>query len=191
MIETPTHTQNFQPQLYPFYKKRRHGWWSRDWGDGQPITGPNWDPSHGQAPVPGTINNTLLCLQTGARCPLRGSTQQLTQTDTDTHSQTVDGAALRPPCTYVADVQLGIYVGCKWELSKSCCLYMGYVLPAGLSCLASVEWKLLALQRLEVPGWGMPRGVPTCSEEKGCGGGEGLWEGWLRGRWWVGCKENE
>jgi hypothetical protein len=26
-------------------------------------------------------------LQTGACCPLRGSTQQLTQTDTDTHSQ--------------------------------------------------------------------------------------------------------
>ncbi|XP_031231326.1 uncharacterized protein LOC116093765 [Mastomys coucha] len=30
--------------------------------------------------------------KTGACCPLRGSTQQLTKTDTDTHSQTVDGA---------------------------------------------------------------------------------------------------
>ena len=27
-----------------------------------------------------------------AGCPLKGSTQQLTQTDEDTHSQTVDGA---------------------------------------------------------------------------------------------------
>jgi hypothetical protein len=37
------------------------------------------------------INYTLLYLQTGARCPLRGSVQQLTQTDTETHSQTLDG----------------------------------------------------------------------------------------------------
>lgn len=38
------------------------------------------------------INYTLLYLQTGARCPLRGSVQQLTQTDTETHSQTLDGS---------------------------------------------------------------------------------------------------
>jgi hypothetical protein len=31
-----------------------------------------------------------LVIQTGAYCPLRGSTQQLSQTDTDTHSQTMD-----------------------------------------------------------------------------------------------------
>jgi hypothetical protein len=31
--------------------------------------------------------DTLLCLQTGMCCPLRGSTQKLTQTDKDTHSQ--------------------------------------------------------------------------------------------------------
>ena len=34
----------------------------------------------------------LLRFQTGASCFLRGSTQELTQTDADTHSQTVDGA---------------------------------------------------------------------------------------------------
>jgi hypothetical protein len=41
-----------------------------------------------------TLLMILLCLQTGVEhgCPLRGSTQQLTQTDADTHSQTMDGA---------------------------------------------------------------------------------------------------
>jgi hypothetical protein len=39
-----------------------------------------------------TINGTLLCFRTEACCPPKGSTQQLTQTDTDTHSQTVAGA---------------------------------------------------------------------------------------------------
>ena len=40
------------------------------------------------------INDTLLCLQTEAQhgCPLRGSTNQLNQTDAETHSQTGDGA---------------------------------------------------------------------------------------------------
>ena len=51
---------------------------------------PNVRPIHGQAPIPNTINDTLLCLQTGANCPLRGSTQQLTQADIDTYSQAVD-----------------------------------------------------------------------------------------------------
>jgi hypothetical protein len=41
--------------------------------------------------IPDTINDTLLCLHTGACCSLSGSTQQLTQTDADSHSQTVDG----------------------------------------------------------------------------------------------------
>ena len=57
---------------------------------------PNLRPFQGQAPIPNSIKDTLLCLQTGPSCPLRGSTQQLTQTDTDTdtdtHSQTMDGA---------------------------------------------------------------------------------------------------
>ena len=40
-----------------------------------------------------TLNGTHLCLQAKACCPLRGSNQQqLTQTDTDTYSQTVGGA---------------------------------------------------------------------------------------------------
>jgi hypothetical protein len=36
----------------------------------------------------------LLCLQTGVKhdCPLRDSTQQLSQTNADTHSKTVGGA---------------------------------------------------------------------------------------------------
>jgi len=79
-IETPPHPQNFEPRIYPVYKKCRHGGWSR-LIEGQPITAPTRDPSHAQAPIPDTID-TLLCLQTGASCPPRGSTQELTQTPT-------------------------------------------------------------------------------------------------------------
>jgi hypothetical protein len=60
----------------------------REW----PITGPTWDTSHEQAPIPDTINDVLLYLQIEAYCPLRGFTKQLTLTDTDTHRQTVDEA---------------------------------------------------------------------------------------------------
>jgi hypothetical protein len=45
--------------------------------------------------MPNTINDTndiLSFLQAGACCPLRGYTQHLTQTNTNIHSQTVDGA---------------------------------------------------------------------------------------------------
>ena len=44
---------------------------------------------------------------------------------------------------------------------KSCCLYIGYVLLARLSCLMSVggESMYLCLQRFEVAGWGEYLGV--------------------------------
>ena len=53
---------------------------------------PNLSPIHGQAPVPDTINDSLLCLQIGTwhNCPLRGSTQQWTKIDADTNSQILD-----------------------------------------------------------------------------------------------------
>lgn len=39
----------------------------QSWSSGQPVIGPTWIPSHGQAPIPDIINDTLmLCLQTGA-----------------------------------------------------------------------------------------------------------------------------
>ena len=63
--------------------------WLREWPTNNQ---PNLKSIHGQAPIPNTINDTLLFLQRGASCHLRGSTQQLSQTDTDTHNQTVDGA---------------------------------------------------------------------------------------------------
>jgi hypothetical protein len=48
---------------------------------------------------------------------------------------------------------------------------MGYVL-AGLPFIWSQrERKYLASQRLEVPGWGIPRVGPTCSEVKGSSDG--------------------
>ena len=58
------------------------------------MTGPALDPSHVQAPIPDTINDILLCFQTGVwhGCPLRASTQELTRTDADIHSQILDGA---------------------------------------------------------------------------------------------------
>ena len=46
------------------------------------------------------------------------------------------------PHSYVADIQLGLLVGPEGNWSgcypKSCCLYVGYVLLAGLPCLASM-----------------------------------------------------
>jgi hypothetical protein len=44
--------------------------------------------SHIQTPIPETIEDTLLCLQTGAKheCPLRDPNHQLTQTEAYTHS---------------------------------------------------------------------------------------------------------
>lgn len=59
------------------------------------MTSPTSDPFHGQEPIPGTTNDTLLFLQTGSRitdCLLRGSPKQLTDTDAETHSQTMDRA---------------------------------------------------------------------------------------------------
>jgi hypothetical protein len=44
---------------------------------------PNLRAIHGEASIPNTTNDTLLCLQTGASCSMRGSTKQLTETDTD------------------------------------------------------------------------------------------------------------
>jgi hypothetical protein len=87
VTETLTHPQ---PKIYPVYKKCRDGRWSRKQRNGQPIIGSTSDPSHGQVPIPNTINDILLFLKTGAYCLLRSSTQQLTQTDTETHNQIVD-----------------------------------------------------------------------------------------------------
>ena len=43
-------------------------------------------------PIPETVNDTLLCLQTGTKynCPLRGSLKYLTEIDADLHSQTLE-----------------------------------------------------------------------------------------------------
>ena len=49
---------------------------------------PNQRLIPGEAPIPNIINDTLLCLQLRACCSLRGSTQQLTKTDANTHQPT-------------------------------------------------------------------------------------------------------
>jgi len=55
--------------------------------NGQPMVSADWDPPHGWAPIPDTINDALLCLQTGVYhgFPLRDSTKLLTQTEAETH----------------------------------------------------------------------------------------------------------
>ena len=49
-------------------------------------------------------------------------------------------AGPRPPCTYVADVQLGLPMGPEQleQVPNSCCLFLRYDLLAGLPCLSSV-----------------------------------------------------
>ena len=87
-LPTKPSTPNvFCPQVMQVWGRGQRHW--LEWPNNNQ---PTWDQSHGKAPVTNTTNDILSCLQTGACCPLRSSTQQLTQTDTDTHSQTVDGA---------------------------------------------------------------------------------------------------
>ena len=60
--------------------------------------------------------------------------------------------AYKAPCTYVADMQLGLHVGPE-QLEQGLSLTLGYVL------LVWPQWekKCRASQKLEVPGWGVPR----------------------------------
>jgi hypothetical protein len=55
-IRTATHPQNLVPKMCSAYKMYRDK--NRDRGNGQPVTGTDWDPSLGQAPIPDTINDT-------------------------------------------------------------------------------------------------------------------------------------
>ena len=50
--------------------------WRRAWRKGGPGTGPNLDPTQGEAPRPDTITDAMVYLQTGAYhdCPLKGPT---------------------------------------------------------------------------------------------------------------------
>ena len=47
--------------------------------------------THGQVPIPHITDNGMLCLKKGVShsSPLRGSNQDLTETDTDAHMQTL------------------------------------------------------------------------------------------------------
>lgn len=49
------------------------------------MIGTNWDPAHGQEPVPESINDTLLCFQRGSNCncPLKYSTYYPMEIETD------------------------------------------------------------------------------------------------------------
>jgi hypothetical protein len=69
----------------------------------------------------------------------------------------------------------------NWSESypKSCCLSVGYVLPAGLPLLASVGEDEPSLTEVCCARVGKHPEAPTLSEEKG-EKGEGLWEGVTR-----------
>lgn len=58
----PTH-KTCNPKFILSTRNARMGW-SGDWGNGQSITSPIWLPSHGQAPISDTVNDTLIGLQT-------------------------------------------------------------------------------------------------------------------------------
>jgi hypothetical protein len=46
--------------MYPVHMKcRDEGWRMEDGAETQPMTGPTWDPSHGRAAIPGTINDCV------------------------------------------------------------------------------------------------------------------------------------
>jgi hypothetical protein len=65
-IMTPTHSQNFWPKICSVYKKCRDRGWNRERGNDQTMTSKTQDPSPRQTPISDTINDTMLCLQTGA-----------------------------------------------------------------------------------------------------------------------------
>ena len=50
--------------------------WRRARGKGGPVTGQNQKPAQGEALVPDTITDAMVCLQRGAYhdCPLKGPT---------------------------------------------------------------------------------------------------------------------
>jgi hypothetical protein len=64
-IKKVTHLQKNYPRICPAYSKFRVKVVQRlkEWPTNN---GFNLDPSHGQAPIPDIINDSLLCLQTGA-----------------------------------------------------------------------------------------------------------------------------
>ena len=69
----------------------------------------------------------------------------LSESESPTKEQAQTGP--RPPCTYVADVQLELHADSEQpEQGLARCLYVGYVLLAGLPCLASVGEEVPTLE---------------------------------------------
>jgi hypothetical protein len=83
-------TENFRPNIYPFYKKCRYLGWSRDWGKDQAITRPNDTHSMSKHHLLTPLIIICYACRQDLSIFLWGSTQQLTQTDTDIHN--LDGA---------------------------------------------------------------------------------------------------
>ena len=81
-------------------------------------------------------------------------------------------AGPRPPHKYVADVQLGLHVGLEQlerGYPKSYCLFVGYVLLAGMPCLSSLGEEVLSLIETGSARVGEhPRNL-NCSDEEGRG----------------------
>ena len=65
-IDWDTNPPTKHPAPNLSYLQEMQGWGrSRDWGNSLAIAGPTREPCHGQATIPDTVNDTLLCLQTG------------------------------------------------------------------------------------------------------------------------------
>jgi len=86
-------------------------------------------------------------------------------------------------------MQLGLHVGPKqqeWGYPKICCLFVGYVLLAGLPCLASVGEEEPRLTETWSNRAEDTQEVSTHSVEKGRGEGDG---GQREGKWEMGDVE--
>ena len=88
-------------------------------------------------------------------------------------------AGPRPPCKYIADVQFCLRVGpnqLEWQYPKSCYLYVGCVLLAGLPCMASVGKDAPSPSDLMCQGRKICRGPPPALRKRGRGQEKELWE---------------
>ena len=112
-----------------------------------------------------------------------------------TTNQWTSWAGLQFPSQISSFVFLWVPNKCSSGYLKSCCLYTGYGLLAGLPCLAPVGEEAPSLPRRDLmcQVWGIPRqgwrghllrGEWESGMKKECG------RRWPRGGQWVGCKVN-
>ena len=125
----------------------------------------------------GTLMEELRVLE-GIGTPQKDKQNQLTWTLTALRDKTTKQSIHRlylapPPCTYVPDVQLGLYMGpeqLEWGYPKSCCLSVEFIPQQ--RCLVWPQWErmCLDLQRM-CQGGQIPKVGELHSLKEGTGGG--------------------